>query len=151
MINFWGSLEGQIPIYTGGFLVLHYIPLLLINLYTILHIVNAGKKENVWRFGENEFFYSINKLLLFNYHAKLQFWSHIPPPSFSYCFLNSGLYILLGASYCFIFMLLTSIVNSLIVLLRFDITFALQMDLGVGAFVLANSFVSRQARNIASV
>jgi hypothetical protein len=49
-------------------------------------------------------------------------------------------------------MLLTrGIVNNLIVLLIFYITFALQMDLGVGAFVLANSLVSRQARNIASV
>jgi len=39
----------------------------------------------------------------------------------------------------------------LIVLLKLEITFALQMDLGVGAFVLANSLVSRQARNIAAV
>jgi len=49
-------------------------------------------------------------------------------------------------------MLLTRcIVNTLIVLLRLEITSALQMDLGVGAFVLANSLVSRQARNVASV
>ncbi|KAI4314490.1 hypothetical protein L6164_027393 [Bauhinia variegata] len=34
--------------------------------------------------------------------------------------------------------------------LKFEITCTCQMDLGVGAFVLANSLVSRQARNISS-
>jgi hypothetical protein len=52
--------------------------------------------------------------------------------------------------WCQFVLLIRCIVNTLIVL-KLEITSALQMDLGVGAFVLANSLVSRQARNIAAV
>ena len=51
----------------------------------------------------------------------------------------------------FVMLLTSSTVYNLIVLLKFNITFAYQMDLGVGSFVLSNSLVSRQARDITSV